>query len=84
MHSAGGYTPYEIDVNKRVRHANETHIENKTANLKEEIKLEQPSIAIKEEPEKKESGIVNITERSNKQDQNSVFNKFWNWATQLF
>ncbi len=84
MHSAGGYTPYEIDVNKRVRHANETPLENRNTNLKEEIKLEHPSIESKEGNIKQEESIVNITERSTKQDQNSVLNKFWNWATQLF
>ena len=84
MHSAGGYTPYEIDVNKRVRHANEAPIESKGPNLKEEIKLDKPSIEAINEPKEEKSGIVNITERSKDQDQNSPFSKFWNWATQLF
>ncbi len=84
MHSAGGYTPYEIDVNKRVRHANEAPLENRSANLKEEIKLEKPSAETKSVPNEEQSGIVNITKRSKEQDQNSAFNKFWNWATQLF
>ena len=84
MHSAGGYTPYEIDVNKRVRHANESPLESKSPNLKEEIKLEKPSADTLNESEKENSGIVNITQRSKEQDQNSVLSKFWNWATQLF
>ena len=84
MHSAGGYTPYEIDVNKRVRHANETPIESKSANLKEEIKLDKQPTEIMNDASKEQSGIVNITKRSKEQDQNSPFSKFWNWATQLF
>ena len=84
MHSAGGYTPYEIDVNKRVRHANESPLESKSPNLKEEIKLEKPSADTLNESKEENSGIVNITQRSKEQDQNSVLSKFWNWATQLF
>ncbi len=84
MHSAGGYTPYEIDVNKRVRHANETPIESKSANLKEEIKLDKQTTDTKSDSSEEKSGIVNITKRSKEQDQNSPFSKFWNWATQLF
>ena len=84
MHSAGGYTPYEIDVNKRVRHANETPIEGRNANLKEEIKLDKPAAETKSEAKEEASGIVNITKRSKEQDQNSPLSKFWNWATQLF
>ena len=84
MHSAGGYTPYEIDVNKRVRHANETPIEGRNANLKEEIKLDKPAAETKSDTKEAASGIVNITKRSKEQDQNSPLSKFWNWATQLF
>ena len=84
MHSAGGYTPYEIDVNKRVRHANETPIESKSANLKEEIKLDKQPTEIISDTSKEENSIVNITKRSKEQDQNSPLSKFWNWATQLF
>lgn len=84
MHSAGGYTPYEIDVNKRVRHANEKHMETKSSNLKEEIKLEQPAAKIQSDTTNEESGIVNITERAKEKDKNNAFSKFWNWATQLF
>ncbi len=83
MHSAGGYTPYEIDVNKRVRHSNETPVENKNIDLKNEIRLEKT--ADKSEPTKSEEpSIVNITKKEHSGDRNSAFSKFWNWATQLF
>ncbi len=85
MHSAGGYTPYEIDVNKRVRHANETPLENRSVNLKDEIKLERQQETKEEISQKQEeSKIVNITQKGQNQDANSAFSKFWNWATQLF
>ncbi|SFV50130.1 Cell division protein FtsA [hydrothermal vent metagenome] len=85
MHSAGYYTPYEIDVNKRVRHANEVIVEDSNATLKEEIKLEAPQKEAEVDPlATKHERMVNITTRSKEQGQNHIFNKFWNWATQLF
>lgn len=83
MHSAGGYTPYEIDINKRVRHANEKHIE-KSVNLKEDIKLEKPSLEQTSEQKQEEPSIVNITKKSQENEGNGALSKFWNWATQLF
>ncbi len=87
MHTAGGYTPYEVDVNKRVRHSNENIVEKKSANLKEEIALEKnqnDELPFSLDEEKKETNIVNITEKSKQNDMNKPLSKFWNWATQLF
>jgi len=87
MHTAGGYTPYEVDVNKRVRHSNENIVEKKSANLKEEIALEKnqnDKHPFSLDEEKKETNIVNITEKSKQNDMNKPLSKFWNWATQLF
>ena len=87
MHTAGGYTPYEVDVNKRVRHSNENIVEKKSANLKEEITLEKnqnDKHPFSLDEEKKETNIVNITEKSKQNDMNKPLSKFWNWATQLF
>ncbi len=85
MHSAGAYTPYEIDVNKRVRHANETVIESKNMHLKDDIKLEKKEMPTdSKEKEEANSQIVNITQKEKKQNPNGAFSKFWNWATQLF
>ncbi len=87
MHSAGGYTPYEIDINKRVRHANEVQLEPKSVNLKEDIKLEKPSEpASKKQPQEEEqSGIVDITKGGMREEnENGGLGKFWNWMRQLF
>ena len=83
MHAAGYYTPYEIDVNKRVRHANETNIEPKSVHLKEDIKLEKQNDIKSELLDEKEQ-IVDITKKSKQPNENSALNKFWNWASQLF
>ena len=85
MHSAGGYTPYEIDINKRVRHANEVHIETKSVNLKEEIRLDRSNEPFEKEEKSEQSGIVDITKK-NIQDnnENGGVSKFWNWIRQLF
>ena len=84
MHSAGGYTPYEIDINKRVRHSNEAPLESKSVNLKEGMKLEKEQELKITQIKEEKSSIVNITEKSKESGQNSAFSKFWNWATQLF
>jgi cell division protein FtsA len=92
MHSAGKYTPYEVDVNKRVRHANEPHLHEKPVDLENDIKLSTtvthaPAHNIdtkEEEKEQKQDSIVNIAEKEQHTQTNSIFNKFWNWATQLF
>jgi len=87
MHSAGGYIKYEVDVNKRVRHSNEMHIE-KSANLKDDIKLEthpedKTQINISNDKPQNDNQILNITQK-NKDENGGGFSKFWNWATQLF
>jgi cell division protein FtsA len=90
MHSAGEYIKYEVDVNKRVRHSNESHIE-KSVNLKEDIKLqinqEQRTTDKTEqiqENKKQENNIVDLAKQEKNKEGNGGFNKFWNWATQLF
>jgi cell division protein FtsA len=82
MYSASAYTPYEIDVNKRVRHANELPTETTTVSFSEpkDIPIAPPSLDlnIKEK-------MVNLTEKKEKKSEEAgAFSKFWNWATQLF
>ncbi len=85
MHSAGAYTQYEIDINKRVRHSNETHYETKNVNLKEEIKIEQTSEPTAAAHREEKVGIVDITKNSReKSDGDGGLSKFINWARQLF
>jgi cell division protein FtsA len=79
MYSASSFTPYEIDVNKKVRHANEVPSSQTSVNFTEET----PNVALKSQETKKEA-IVNITKKEKKADEANSFSKFWNWATQLF
>ena len=76
------YTRYEIDVNKRVRHASETPHEDISIafNSENEIPIAPPL-----EAEQKEVKMVSLDEKKEKKsDEASAFSKFWNWATQLF
>ncbi|MDD2789476.1 MAG: cell division protein FtsA [Sulfurimonas sp.] len=82
MYSASAYTPYEIDVNKRVRHTNELPTETTTVSFSEtkDIPIAPPALDlnIKEK-------MVNLTQKKEKKSEEAnAFSKFWNWATQLF
>ncbi len=81
MYAAYPYTPYEIDVNKRVRHTNETPTQSTTVDLSDTTEnLLTPLIK-----EEKEAKMINLEEvQSKKSDETGSLNKFWNWATQLF
>jgi cell division protein FtsA len=81
MYSAAPYTPYEIDVNKRVRHANEEHEQDVSVNF-----TQAPDILNEEIEKKEESKMINLEEASakKKSDEPGSLSKFWNWATQLF
>nr|WP_321265944.1 cell division protein FtsA [uncultured Sulfurimonas sp.] len=82
MYSAKHYTPYEIDVNKRVRHTNETPAAQSTVNFANEPEI---PVAPSLEEEKKEQTMVTLpSKKEKKSDEAGSFSKFWNWATQLF
>ena len=82
MYAAAPYTPYEIDVNKRVRHTNESPMESMSVDFSDTQENLTPSPVI-EEP--KESKMINLEEtKSKKSDEAGSLSKFWNWATQLF
>jgi cell division protein FtsA len=84
-YAANHYTPYEIDVNKRLRHHAELPVQENLVdfsddisdNMEEETLLSVTDDIIKQKP----STFINKKE---KRDENSVITKFWNWATQLF
>jgi len=94
---ADGYTAYEIDVNRRMRHAGEESATH-TGPLPEEApKLEPiapasstPTSAastppVKEEKITESATMVNIgSNKPVQDDQPNPISKFWNWATQLF
>ena len=81
MYASHPYTPYEIDVNKRVRHANEAPTESRHIDFSNTTEnLNAPLIE-----EEEESKMINLEEvQSKKSDEAGGFSKFWNWATQLF
>jgi len=82
MYSAYAYTPYEIDVNKRVRHTNESR--NPQSSVKLNVgELEIP-VAPSEEVATETMVNLEATKKEKKSDEASSLNKFWNWATQLF
>lgn len=82
MYSAAPYTPYEIDVNKRVRHANETPVAQSSVDF-----MTTPDIPVapsEEEPVAKMLNLEDKDKKDKKSDEANSFSKFWNWATQLF
>ncbi len=81
MYSASAYTQYEIDVNKKVRHTNETPAEQNSVNLTDESDIPTPPA---QEGEEKEKMVTLPSKKDKKSDEAGAFSKFWNWATQLF
>lgn len=94
---AGGYTTYEIDVNKRMRHAGEEPISSHIPEpvlFPEEEQINEPVAApstassrqeetkIKNEDTSKMADIRSKTKSQN--DEPNPISKLWNWATQLF
>ena len=81
MYSSNSYTPYEIDVNKRVRHSNETPVSQSSVNFSDELEIPiAPSI----EEEIRETMATLPSKKEKKSDEAGALAKFWNWATQLF
>jgi cell division protein FtsA len=81
MYAASSYTPYEIDVNKKVRHTNEVLTEHSSVNLTDEHDI---SVLPSQEANKQERMITLSIKKDKKSDEAGSFSKFWNWATQLF
>ena len=82
LYAAAPYTRYEIDVNKRVRHSNETPTTQHKVNL-HVGEIEIPVAPSEELPTAK---MVNLqmSKKEKKHEGPSSMSKFWNWATQLF
>lgn len=81
IYSSTPYTAYEIDVNKRVRHTNETPSTDSSVNFNAELDI--PIAPSEEEPKTKMMNLE-ASKKEKKSDEASSFSKFWNWATQLF
>ena len=82
MHLASSYTPYEIDANKHVRHANE--IPADTSNVDFSIDSSIPIAPLDDELSIKEQLVTLPSKKDKKSDEAGMFSKFWNWAIQLF
>jgi cell division protein FtsA len=87
LYAASAYTPYEIDANKRIRHSNETPIENTKVDLSEDLAILTPQL-LQEEKKEKEKMISIIRSKDKAKEKDSgeagTISKFWNWANQLF
>ncbi|MCD6432676.1 MAG: cell division protein FtsA [Sulfurimonas sp.] len=81
MYSASSYTPYEIDVNKRVRHSNEEPKEQSSVDFTNNTDI---PVVPQQEESPKEKMVTLPSKTDKKSDEASAFSKFWNWATQLF
>jgi cell division protein FtsA len=81
MYAAYAYTPYEIDVNKRVRHINEAPTQLSSVNFSQS----NFSIPVAPSEEEQKDKMINLeVSKEKKSDEAPSFSKFWNWATQLF
>jgi cell division protein FtsA len=87
-YAANRYTPYEIDVNKRLRHHGESPLSESRVNFTEDVEEDSalseeivPPV-IDEAASKK--AAKSMTKNITKKPENNVVTKFWNWATQLF
>ena len=81
MYSASSFTPYEIDVNKKVRHSNETPVSHSNVDFNSASEI---PIAPSQEEEKTDTMVTLPSQKEKKSDEAGAFSKFWNWATQLF
>jgi len=83
MYSAYPYTPYEIDVNKRVRHTNEEPTAHNSIDFTNEPFI--PVAPSEEQTVSDKDKMINLKAvKDKKSDEAGSFSKFWNWATQLF
>jgi cell division protein FtsA len=90
MYTHTSFTPYEIDVNKRVRHINENIRDEMNVDFFNNEPENIPTTNISDNKKEEnmvslEDNMVSIESNQNKNSKkNNVFNKFKNWATQLF
>ncbi len=83
-YSAGTFAPYEIDVNKQMRHSNEVHEYNKPIDLSDTSKIPVAEIT-KDDTEDVKNDLATLpSQKEKKSDEAGTFSKIWNWATQLF
>jgi cell division protein FtsA len=84
MYTHSSYTPYEIDVNKKVRHSNEAPLENTSVNFLSEPPEDIPVAPPQIEEEQKSKMVSIDSNKEKKADEANPIKKFMNWANQLF
>ena len=87
LFAASPYTPYEIDVNKRVRHSNEEPVAaTKVDFTATPVTPTIPDDFEAPQPQEQKAKMINLEEakKEKKSDEAGSLSKFWNWATQLF
>ncbi len=81
MYSTNSFTQYEIDVNKKVRHSNESPAIQNSIDFESEPEI---PVAPSAEKEQEDTMVTLPSKKEKNSDEASGFSKFWNWATQLF
>ena len=83
-YAAGHFSPYEIDVNKKMRYQNEMQAEEESFQIEEPkpIEVEIPLLPV-DEPKEAPIATPLIRQKKEGEEANGL-SKFWNWATQLF
>lgn len=85
-YSAGGFSQYEIDVNKHMRHRNES-LEDRSAPNMTDISPsigEEDIIPPMENTNDVKNELASFTPGQVNKDEPNFFSKIWQWATQLF
>jgi len=85
-YSAGGFSQYEIDVNKHMRHRNES-LEDRTAPNMTDISPhigEEDIMPIETNKNDVKNELASFTPGQANKDEPNFFSKVWQWATQLF
>ena len=85
-YEANGYSLYEVDVNKKMRHTKNDFEELEMPELGDIEPSGIPTIEYESSAEPKHVKLGKpITPKNIKGDQEAgAFSKFWNWMTQLF
>lgn len=84
-YAAGAFTPYEIDVNKNMRHHNEPTSAREEVQLTPlDPKMGKQAKHILEDDDILAKGFGEINQNKPTEAKTSAFGKFWQWATQLF
>ncbi len=85
-YSAGGFSQYEIDVNKHMRHRNES-LEDRTAPNMTDISPhigEDDIMPMETNNSDVKNELASFTPNKVNKDEPNFFSKVWQWATQLF